>query len=354
MNRKWIGVLLFVTITGLLSAGVDKPEHMVLVPAGPFMMGDVLNEGLEDERPAREVYVSAFHMWESEVTAGQFMEVYAWSLQNAFEYGAYTSHEYEGELIETPGLSSDPARSYPDDNLPVVLVAWHNIVKWCNAKSEMEGLRPCYFEDMAHTKVLRTGEMTLTVSHVDWDADGYRLPTEAEWEKAARGGLEGKRFPMGDEISHEYANYTADFSVKYDANKHSGPHPESKTWCEVKQGARRSYDNRPLPVKSLKPNGYGLYDMVGNQTEHLWDFWDPEYYKKKTLYKDPKGPENSGLDNKRVERGGANKSGSASMRVSHRSEHKMDNPNYDLGFRIVRKAHIKGKVVPEKAAGESL
>lgn len=316
----------------------DVPENMVLVPAGPFIMGDAKNEGLEDEKPAHEVFISAFYMWQTEITVAQFTEVYQWSLKNGYQYGIYRSHEYDGEEIKIPGFSSEPARAYPADDYPIVLVAWYNIVKWCNAKSEKEGLRPCYYLDTEHTKVFRTGEAVLTVFNVKWDAEGYRLPTEAEWEKAARGGLQAKRFPTGDRISHEYANYRADTSVDYDSSSLSGPHPDSKLWCNVKYG-RKGYENRPLPVKTLKPNGYGLYDILGNQTEHLWDFWDPQYYSKDHPYKDPKGPETSGLDNKRAERGGANKSHPTSMRLSHRSEHKMDNPNYDLGFRIARKAN---------------
>jgi formylglycine-generating enzyme required for sulfatase activity len=76
------------------------------------------------------------------------------------------------------------------------------MVKWCNARSEKENLTPCYRVAGA---VYKTTQNNAVVC--DWSASGYRVPSEAEWEKAARGGLSGKRFPWGDTINHSYANY---------------------------------------------------------------------------------------------------------------------------------------------------
>jgi len=92
-------------------------------------------------------------------------------------------------------------------------------VKWCNERSEKEGLSPCYRVGSA---VYRAGENDAVTC--DWNANGYRLPSEAEWEKAARGGLEGKRFPWGDTISHSQANFWNSAGESYQSGT-TGPHP---------------------------------------------------------------------------------------------------------------------------------
>ena len=95
------------------------------------------------------------------------------------------------------------------------------MVKWCNARSEKENLTPCYTLTGA---VYRTTNSDAVVCN--WAANGYRLPSEAEWEKAARGGLSGKRFPWGDTITHSQANYYAQpGSYAYDVSPTRGYHP---------------------------------------------------------------------------------------------------------------------------------
>ena len=87
-------------------------------------------------------------------------------------------------------------------------VNWYDCVKWCNARSQQEGLTPVYYTDAGLTQVYTNGETTTV--YANWTANGYRLPTEAEWEKAARGGLSGQRFPWGNTITESQANYYGD------------------------------------------------------------------------------------------------------------------------------------------------
>jgi formylglycine-generating enzyme required for sulfatase activity len=107
----------------------------------------------------------------------------------------------------THGYSFDNAGLGKAANHPVQTIDWYDCVKWCNARSEMEGRTPAYYTDGTQTIVYHTGDIDISNSCVNWNGGGYRLPTEAEWEKAARGGLSGQRFPWGNTISWSQANY---------------------------------------------------------------------------------------------------------------------------------------------------
>src|ERR1017187_2689461 len=103
-----------------------------------------------------------------------------------------TDHSWNGGngySYDNPGSGKAPTH-------PVQTVNWYDVVKWCNARSEMEGLEPCYYADANMAVVYKSGQVTNP--WVNWSASGYRLPTEAEWEKAARGGASGHRFPWSD------------------------------------------------------------------------------------------------------------------------------------------------------------
>ena len=206
------------------------PDGMALIPAGPFQMGDARVGGAT---PVHTVTVSAFAMDKWEVSIELWESVRAWG--NAHGYDLVAGGSYGTKH-------------------PVHSVMWYDVVKWNNARSEKEGKVPAYYEDGAMSKVYRSGDKVPV--GVKWNT-GYRLPTEAEWEKAARGGVAGKLYPWGtDEISAELAN----------------------------SGANKS---GTTPVGSYGANGYGLYDMAGNVWEWCWD-WFGDY--SSTAQTDPRGP----------------------------------------------------------------
>ena len=232
------------------------PPGMAYIPAGTFQMGDNFSEGGAEELPVHNVYVSAFFMDRFEVTKELWQSVQTWA----------QSHGY--------GIN---AGSYAGNGHPVQSISWYDAVKWCNARSEKEGLIPAYYTDNAQTIIYRTGNVDVTNAQVKWAANGYRLPTEAEWEKAARGGLLGSRYPWGNTINGSQANYY-----------NSGD----------------PFDNTTTPVGFYNgtQNGYGLYDMAGNVYEWCWDWYGNTYYGDATASNNPHGP-SSGTT--RVSRGGS-------------------------------------------------
>jgi hypothetical protein len=209
----------------------DDVPSFIEIPAGAFSMGDSFGEGEIIERPVRQVTMSAFYIEKREVTKGEWDAVRAWA----------AAHGYT-DLSAGAGKAA---------NHPVQTVSWWDAIKWCNARSEKEGLAPCY---ALGGSPMRTGT---TVPTVDWTAKGYRLPTEAEWEKAARGGLSGKRFPWGDTISHSQANYYSRSSYAYDLSPTRNYHPSYAVGSPP-------YTS---PAGSFVANAYGLQDMAGNVWE---------------------------------------------------------------------------------------
>ena len=278
------------------------PTNMALIPGGSFEMGNALsasNDGDTDELPVHTVSVREFYMDKYEVSKALWDEVASWA----------GTHGYD---INT-GSASGKATNHPVYN-----VTWHEAVKWSNARSQKEGLTPCYTLD--GTVVMRTGTSDPECNFL---ANGYRLPTEAEWEKAARGGLRGKRFPWGDTITHSEANYESS-SYSYDVSPTSGYHPSYAT-------GSFPYSS---PVGSFPPNAYGLYDVAGNMDEWCWDSYSLSYYNTSPEL-NPTGPALGG-DKSRVRRGG---SWTSSARYARAADRDVLNPGIDydyLGFRCVR------------------
>jgi sulfatase modifying factor 1 len=238
-----------------------EPGNMVLVERGPFLMGS--NDGGGGERPAHQVTLNSFYIGKFEVPQEEWRAV----------------------------MGKNPS-SWLGAKSPVDSISWYDVVEYCNKRSRMEGLNPCYSG---------SGDDIIC----NFGANGYRLPTEAEWEYASRGG----------EASQNY--------------KYSGSNNLDEVgWYK----GNSTFHTEPVGQK--KANELGIYDMSGNLWEWCWDWFDSEYYKKSPL-QNPPGP-SSGL--RRVNRGGSIINTEDIVLTTYRLCSK---PNYlsrNIGLRVVRNA----------------
>jgi sulfatase modifying factor 1 len=285
----------FYRVLSLPASNSFAPPDMVLIPAGSFQMGDTFNEGEADELPVHTVYVSVFYMDKYEVRKSLWDDVKSWSAANGYTF--------------------DNAGDAKGPDHPVESINWYDMVKWCNARSEKDGRVPAYYIDAGLAQVYKTGQVA---PYVKWNS-GYRLPTEAEWEKGSRGGASGHRFPWTntDLITHSNANYYSDTSFPYDVSPTQGFDP--------------AFDGGAVPFTSpagsFAPNGYGLYDTAGNVWEWCWD-WAGWYTA--DSQSDPRGPASGDT---RIGKGGNWNYYAAHLRNPYRYGNP---PNYsatNIGFR---------------------
>jgi len=245
---------------------------MVKIPAGTFAMGSPANEAeREDSEVQHQVTVSAFYMGKNLVTQKEYQEV----------------------------MGTNPSR-FKGDNLPVERVSWFDAVEYCNKRSQKEGLTPAY---------IISGSGNNQTVKWNWNANGYRLPTEAEWEYACRAGTKTP-FSTGNNITTDQANYDGNFPYNNNA--------KGKT------------QNKTTPVGTYKANAWGLFDMHGNVYEWCYDWYgdydqsDPEY---------PAGPGNG---KERVLRGGSWSNDGRELRSAFRGYNTPDRRIDLTGFRVVR------------------
>jgi formylglycine-generating enzyme required for sulfatase activity len=293
-GNDWNGQLVAackVRITANDGTTPAAPAGMAYIPPGLFQMGDNFYEGGADQQPLHNVQVSGFFMDRTEVSKELWTAVQTWATANAYSIGAGSSF---------------------GSGHPIQSVSWYDCVKWCNARSEKEGLTPDYYTDDAQTVVYQTGNVDVTNACVKWNANGYRLPTEAEWEKAARGGLQGQRYPWGNDIDASMANY----------NGYKG----KTTTCAY-------YNGSQIPAGVDMANGYGVYDVAGNVWEWCWDWHASTYYGDPSANSDPRGPTTGTV---RLLRGGSDWDAWDCQRCAFRNNRPPAHVNDGLGFRCAR------------------
>lgn len=257
------------------------PENFVLIKGGTFQMGSPESEAWRSADEAQHsVTLSDFYMSKYELTQKEYEEI----------------------------TGNNPS-NFSGEDLPVENISWLDAVAFCNARSEKEGLTPAY---------------TIDDQNVSWDrsANGYRLPTEAEWEYACRAGTTTP-FYMENSPSAEEANYYGHYPYEIEDNYFSQGN------LQVQPG---EYRQTTVAVGSFSESPYGLYDMHGNVSEWVWDYYGEYPIDGQT---DPAGPTTGTL---RVYRGGGWNDFAKNMRSAYRATLEQNKGSFNIGIRLVRNA----------------
>lgn len=278
--------LLVVLISGCKKNNSTEPTQNVLIHSErmiPVGGGTFADDSIS-------VTISGFWIDKYEVTFELWTEVRTWA----------ATQGYTDLAIGQSGQFSTSA------NNPVTKVNWYDIVKWCNARSEKDGLKPVYYTRVEQDTIYRRGNLDINISAVNWNANGYRLPTEAEWEFAAHGGTR----------THGY--------ILSGSNN-----PDSVAWYNNNSGTMTHI------VGTKSANELGIYDMSGNVWELCWDWFDDWNTYPSGGNFDPKGPATSRTY--RIVRGGAFHLNENVCSVRNRNYGLPIESYPDLGFRCVQK-----------------
>ena len=260
---------------------VNVPENFVLISGGSFEMGSPASEAWRsDDETQHSVTVSNFYMSIHELTQKEYQEI-----------------------------TGENPSSFHGDGLPVENISWLDAIHYCNARSEKENLTSVY---------------TIDGGQVTWNrsADGYRLPTEAEWEYACRAGTVTP-FNTENSISAKEANYYGHYPYEIEDNYFSQGNLSTKPG---------EYRQTTVAVDSFLPNKWGLYNMHGNVGEWVWDYYGAYNTEAQT---NPAGAETGTL---RVYRGGGWNDFAKNMRSAYRATLAEDKGSFNIGIRLVRNA----------------
>jgi formylglycine-generating enzyme required for sulfatase activity len=269
-------------ITDITFSTGTTPGQMILVPGGTFTMGDTHGGGNANELPTHSVTVSSFMIGKYELTQGEWQTI----------------------------MESNPAHDYGvGETFPVYYVSWYAILKYCNLRSISEGLAPVY-TIYGSTNPTDWGpvpanlDMAWDAAICNWAANGFRLPTEAEWEFTARGGTATPDYLYsGSDEVNAVAWYW-------------------DNWGEA--------NNSSHTVGGLAPNALGIYDMSGNEWEWCWDWY--EVYSSVAQ----NNPHGAVSGSSRVSRGGDWDSPTSYCRVAFRNYNSPGSSHYLIGFRLCR------------------
>jgi formylglycine-generating enzyme required for sulfatase activity len=293
---------------------------MALIPGGSFEMGRHVGGGGGDELPVHDVLLDTFYMSIYETTNDQYcgflnagilvgdvsvIDDIVYRVGDGDPLLCDTAGSYSWSRIEWDGIAFSATPEYGDH--PMVRVTWYGAVLYANWRSQMMGRVPAY---------------DTSTWECDWSTGGFRLPSEAEWEYAARGGEHDPyyAYPWGNEIDGSQANY-----------RESGDPYESGT---TPVGY---YDGDQIPVGNDMVNGYGLYDMAGNVWEWLGDWYGEGYYNVSPI-ENPRGPVEGTM---RVLRGGSQISSPASLRCADRNKDLPDNRYVSWGIRLATSGYAE-------------
>lgn len=268
--------------------GSAVPAGMAWIPAGAASGGDPVSEFFIDR------YEVSLSLWQAVLT---------WGIGHGYNIGS----------------GSGAGATHP-----VVNMTWYDAVKWCNARSEKEGLTPCYYISTTFdtANVYRSGNVDVQNTWVKWNANGYRLPTEAEWHRAAAGNS-GTDYPWGATMTGADGNYSSSGDPFGSASIQTTP-------VGYYNGTTYDLGGGNTFATNDRKNEFGLYDVCGNAWEWCWNWYGGGY---PSSTSNSHGPDTG---SGRVPRGGGWSNGASGCRVANRSYGNPTGSSNGLGFRTAR------------------